>query len=170
MSNTTRKIVISALLIAIDVLLTRVLAINTNIMKIGLGFIATAVGSALFGPLWGALIAALGDIVGSLLLPTGAYFPGFTITAAMTGLIYGVAFYNKKITWVRGTIAAAVNVLLVTYICNTALITYISGTPYAQLLKVRAIQLAVMFPLQAVMLSVVLPVIIKQIKKGNDAF
>ena len=54
-NNTTKKIAVSALLIAADVLLTRVLAINTPVMKIGLGCLAVALSAALYGPWWGAL-------------------------------------------------------------------------------------------------------------------
>ena len=42
MRNSTKKLAVSALLIALDVILTRLLAINTPIMKIGLGFAAVA--------------------------------------------------------------------------------------------------------------------------------
>lgn len=165
MNNTTKKIVISALLVALNVVLTRIIAINTPLMKIGLGFFAIAMGSALFGPWWGAVIASLGDIVGTLLIPTGAYFPGFTVTAALTGIIFGLFLYKKKITWINSIIASALNVLLVTYFFNTLMISYVTGTAYAQLLKLRAIQLAVMFPIEAVLLAVALPIVIKRVKK-----
>ena len=71
--------------VALDVLLTRVLAFNTPVMKIGLGFVAIAVCGAVYGPVAGAICGALGDIIGSLLFPTGAYFPVFTLTATGAG-------------------------------------------------------------------------------------
>ena len=90
----TRKLTLSALLLASDVLLTRVLAFNTPLMKIGLGFAAVAICARLYGAPWAALVAALGDILGSVLFPTGAYFPGFTLTAALTGLLFGLCLYG----------------------------------------------------------------------------
>ena len=77
----TKQLAISALLVTADVVLTRLLAINTPVMKIGLGFSAVAICAMLYGPWWTALTAALGDLLGALLFPTGAYFPGFTLTA-----------------------------------------------------------------------------------------
>ena len=90
MRHSTKKLAVSALLIALDVILTRLLAINTPVMKIGLGFAAVALCALLYGPWWAAVVAALADILGSTLFPTGAYFPGFTLTAACTGVSFGL--------------------------------------------------------------------------------
>ena len=162
-NSTTKKIAICALLLAADVLLTRILALNTAVMKIGLGFLAVALCAALYGPKWAAVVAALADFVGSILFPTGAYFPGFTVTAAITGIIFGLCFYRKKITWKRAILAAALNVIFVSYLANTAMISYLGGTPYAELLKIRAVQLAIMFPVQSVVLGLIFPAILKKI-------
>ena len=97
MKISTKKIAISAMLIAFDVIFTRVLALNMPLTKIGLGFAAVMVCGMLYGPGWAALCAGLGDLVGSLLFPTGAYFPGFTVTAAIGGAILGAALYKKRL-------------------------------------------------------------------------
>ena len=149
----TKKLIVSAQLLALDVVLTRLLAINTPVMKIGLGFAAVALCAIFYGPWWTALVAALGDLAGALLFPTGAFFPGFTLTAACTGLIFGLCLYRRDKSLLWPILAAALNVLLVSYLANTAMISYISGTPYTTLLKARAVQLAVMLPVQIVVLS-----------------
>ena len=69
------------------------------------------------------------------------------------GLIYGFCLYRRDGRWFWPILAAALNTLLVSYLCNTALISYISGTPFKTLLAARAVQLAVMLPVQAVVLS-----------------
>ena len=148
----TKKLIVSAQLVALDVVLTRLLAINTPLMKIGLGFAAVALCAVLYGPWWAALTAALGDIVGALLFPTGAFFPGFTLTAACTGFIFGLCLYRRSKSLLWPILAAVLNVVLVSYLANTAMISYISGTPYATLLKARAVQLAVMLPVQLAVL------------------
>jgi ECF transporter S component (folate family) len=149
----TKKLIVSAQLLALDVVLTRLLAINTPVMKIGLGFAAVALCAILYGPWWAAMVAALGDLAGALLFPTGAFFPGFTLTAACTGLIFGLCLYRRDKSLLWPILAAALNVLLVSYLANTAMISYISGTPYTTLLKARAVQLAVMLPVQGAVLS-----------------
>ena len=85
------------MLIAFDVIFTRVLALNMPLTKIGLGFAAVMVCGMLYGPGWAAVCAGLGDLVGSLLFPTGAYFPGSDIhtladnrSAALFAAAHGV--------------------------------------------------------------------------------
>ncbi len=130
---TLGQLTVSALLIALDVVFTRVLAINTPLMKIGLGFTAVAVSAMLYGPLWAALTAALGDLVGALLFPTGAYFPGFTLTAALTGLIFGLFLYRREGKWLRSFLAALTNSLFVTLLLNTLLIAVFFRSSPAEL-------------------------------------
>ena len=149
----TKKLIVSAQLLALDVVLTRLLAVNTPVMKIGFGFAAVALCAVLYGPWWAALTAALGDLVGALLFPTGAFFPGFTLTAACTGLIFGLCLYRRDKSLLWPILAATLNVLLVSYLANTAMISWISGSPYTTLLKARAVQLAVMLPVQIVVLG-----------------
>ena len=127
MKITTRKLAVSAILLAADVLLTRVFAFNTPLMKIGLGF-------------------------ASLAFPTGAYFPGFTLTAAVTGLIFGLCLYKRERSWIHAVLAAALNCLIVSFLANSAMISFITGNSYAAMLATRAVQLAVILPVQAAVL------------------
>ena len=153
MGKNTKRLAASALLIAADVVLTRLFAINTPVMKIGLGFAAVAVAALLYGPWWAALTGALGDLAGALLFPTGAYFPGFTLTAACTGLVFGLCLYKKEPRWVYPAAAALLNTVLVSYLANTWMICLITGNSYAAMLAARAVQLAVMLPVQLVVLT-----------------
>ena len=146
MKITTRKLAVSAILLAADVMLTRVFAFNTPLMKIGLGFAAIALCAMLYGPAWAALVSALGDLIGSLAFPTGAYFPGFTLTAAVTGLIFGLCLYKRERSWIHAVLAAALNCLIVSFLANSAMISFITGNSYAAMLATRAVQLAVMLP------------------------
>ncbi len=130
---TLRQLTVSALLIALDVVFTRVLAINTPLMKIGLGFAAVAASAMLYGPAWAALTAALGDLIGALLFPTGAYFPGFTLTAALTGLLFGLFLYRREKSWLRAFFAALTNCFLVTLVLNTLMIAVFFRSSPAEL-------------------------------------
>lgn len=161
-SSKTRSLAVSGLVIAADVVLTRLLAVNTPIMKISLGFFAVAVCAALYGPAHAAICAALSDLLGSLLFPVGAYFPGFTVTAAVTGLIFG--FFLRNYSKRRAVLAAAVNSVLVSYLANTGMLSFLTGSPYPQLLGTRAIQLAVMLPLQIAMLVFALPSVLRRLR------
>ena len=148
-----RQLTVSALLIALDVVFTRVLAINTPLMKIGLGFTAVALSAMLYGPFWAALTAALGDLIGSLLFPTGAYYWGFTATAALTGLIFGLYLYQREKSWLRAFFAALTNCLLVTLVLNTALIVWKFKANLTALAATRVPQFFIMTAVQTVVLA-----------------
>lgn len=140
------------MLIAIDVIFTRPLAINTSLMKIGLGFTAEVLSAMLFGPWWAAITAAMADLLGSLIFPTGAYFPGFTVTAAITGIIFGLMLYKRETSWNNSIFTAFLNCFIVSLAANTLMISFVFGAPFKPLLVTRLIQFAVMLPVQAIVI------------------
>src|SRR5690554_4416646 len=93
--NKTRRLVFVGILIAIEVIFTRFLSLQTPIVRIGFGFLAVSLTSMLFGPVVGGISAAMGDLLGMMLFPRGAYFPGFTLSAFLGGCIYGLFLYKK---------------------------------------------------------------------------
>ena len=152
MKISTKKIAISAMLIAFDVIFTRVLALNMPLTKIGLGFAAVMVCGMLYGPGWAAVCAGLGDLVGSLLFPTGAYFPGFTVTDAIGGAILGAALYKKRLKLSGCILTALVNGLVVSLILNTTMISLVFGPPLGPLFLTRLGQFGIMLCEQTLVL------------------
>ena len=61
----------------------------------------------------------MGDVLSYLIRPDGAYFPGFTITAALGGLIYGFFLYRRPISLPRTIVAKASISLLLNVLLNT---------------------------------------------------
>lgn len=153
MKITTRKIVISAMLIALDVVFTRLLAVNVLAVKMGLGFAAVAVCAMLYGPAWAAVTAAAADLIGALLFPTGAYFPGFTATAAITGVVFGLYLHGARPDFKRCFFAALTNVIVVTLALNTLMIALIFVPFSRELLIARISEAGLMLVLQTAVLS-----------------
>jgi ECF transporter S component (folate family) len=143
-----------ALLIALDVILTRQLSINTAIVRIGFGFVPVAICAMMYGPVFAASAAAAGDFIGAILFPTGLYFPGFTVSAALTGLVFGAFLYQNK--WkstgkgntVRIACAVSLNCLWISLIITTCWLAFLWGDAFIVLLPSRIIQNAIMLPLQ----------------------
>lgn len=95
MKKRIRLITVSALLVALEVVLNRFLSINTFGLKIGFSFVPIVFAAILFGPLTAGIIYGISDFIGALLFPIGPYFPGFTVSAALMGMVYGVFLYGK---------------------------------------------------------------------------
>lgn len=172
MKSTTniKKIVYLALLVALQVVLERFLAINNQFLKIGFGFIPMTMAGVLFGPFWGALEAAAADIVGTLLFPTGAYFPGFTLTAIVAGLIYGFILHNLdkreyKAATLRAFIASLIVVCLVTVFANTLMISILYNKGFVVLLPSRLIEAAERLILETVLVPLISKKVCPTIRK-----
>lgn len=117
-------------LIALQVVLGNLVQIPTPIKQLNFGFLPIAVSGYLFGPIGGLLVATLGDVIGTLLFGTGAYFPGFTITAALVGIVYGWVLFPKYHRWINRLIHNRFNGLLI-----RALIAVVIGAVMYDLLN-----------------------------------
>lgn len=90
------SVITAALLVAVHTILAMVVSVQvTTSLRISLSFITNVVTGCLFGPVIGFVCGGIGDIVQFILKPVGDYFPGWTLNAAMAGMIYGIFFYNK---------------------------------------------------------------------------
>ena len=144
----TRNLAILGVLLALEIVLARFLSISAWNIRIGFSFVPIVIAAMLFGPLGSALVAALGDFLGAVLFPIGPYFPGFTLTAFLTGIVFGVLLHKKQS--VAGTALAVLAVQFVLGLfLNTFWIHVLYHSPFLPLLATRVVQ--------AVLLSVVLP-------------
>ena len=124
----TRRICIIAILIAMQIVLGRIASINVgNYLKIGFGFIPIAVCGILTGPLWTLAMAALCDVIGALLFPSGAFYWGFTLVAAAGGLIYGLFLYGKKANLIRCLLCTLTVAMVCNIVMNSFFLTQIGA-------------------------------------------
>ena len=71
-------------------------------LKIYFSFLAVSLGCMCYGPCVGMMAGAIIDSVGFLLSSYGEpYFPGYLVTAVLSGFIYGVLLYKRKPTLLR---------------------------------------------------------------------
>lgn len=148
----TRKFVFMALLMALEVILTRFLSIQTPIVRIGFGFLPIALAGMMFGPLYAGAMAALADIIGMMLFPSGAYFAGFTISAFISGVIYGIFLYKKDKSIVRITFSVVLNILIVDTALNTIWLTMILNKAFIAIMAPRIIKNVAMIPIEVVVI------------------
>ncbi|MBE6724886.1 MAG: folate family ECF transporter S component [Ruminococcaceae bacterium] len=91
-----KSMVVCAMLTAVAVVLDRfVPALFTDTYKITFTFVPVVVAAILYGPWGGAAVWGLADLIGAILFPRGVYFPGFTVTSALKGALFGW-FLHKK--------------------------------------------------------------------------
>lgn len=118
--------------------------------KISLTFIALVVSGYVLGPVPSVIVGALGDIVGFFVAPTGTYFPGFTVSAALSGAIFGLCLYKRPFKhiflWLllgRFLVTFGVNIIL-----NTQWLAMMNGKAANFLALGRIIKNLISFPIQ----------------------
>ena len=153
--SATSRLVIMAFLIAMEIILTRFCSINTPILRIGFGFLPVAMMGIMFGPVWAAAGYAIGDLLGMLIFPSGAYFPGVTLTAFLTGLVFGLFLHNREITWKRVLPASLIIILGCNLILDTLWLSILMGDGFIALLPTRIFKCAVMLPIHLILIPLV---------------
>ncbi len=165
------NLLVSAMLLALCVVVGLFGTIMIgSIIRISFTDLPIALGSMLFGPAVGGIMGALSDILNYILSPKGPYFPGFTLSGILTGLIYGFAFYKKKATLRRIIITKVILVILVDMLLNTYWLSILMGNGFIPLFADRLLKNIIMLPIHVAMLYVILnrlPVIINRGKKSN---
>lgn len=151
-----RSITGIAMLLALSIVLDAFSIRITPTLKIGVGFLVTALLGMLYGPVTAGVAAAAGDIIKYILKPIGAYFPGFTLTAILGGVIYGMFFYHRKPTVWRVIASKTLINLLLNCVLNTLWSSILYGKAFFAILPARVIKNLTYLPFQCVMLYVVL--------------
>jgi len=151
----TRNVVYMGLLIALNVVFTRVLGLSVWNLKIGFGFVPIVLAAVMFGPVPAALVAGFGDLIGTLMFPVGPYFPGFTLTAVLTAFVYGVFLYRKH-SFGRICLAVAVNQIVLSLLLNTYWISFLYVSPFKVIFATRIVQTAILIPVQIIVISAIL--------------
>jgi ECF transporter S component (folate family) len=162
---TTRTLVIMATLIAMTIVLSRFLSFSVWNMKIGLAFIPIAITAMIFGPIEAGIVAALSDFLGAILFPIGPYFPGFTLTAFLVGIIFGL-FLHKDQRWLNVLGAVLVHQIACSQFLNTLWISILYSSPYWPLFVTRLVQTAIMSVVEFIVIELIVKVFARFGKKA----
>lgn len=166
---TIKSMALFALLLALKIILSRITGISFGIVKLTLGFIATGMTGYLFGPWLGVLAGGLTDLMGFFLFPQGNYFPGYTLTSMITGLIYGILLYQKKTTFLRILVAVTLESLLCSLLLNTLWTSILFGKAFFAILPARILKNLLAIPLQTCILYLIFKYLQKPLKQFTSS-
>lgn len=161
LKTNVKNLAVVASLIALNIVLSRFVSINAWNIKIGFTFISLYVAGYLYGPIAAAIVGGLGDFIGASLFPIGPYFPGFTLTAVLTGLLFGL-FLKDQNNFKVIIFTVLINEIVCSLVLNTYWIHLLYNADYKVLLISRLLQCGVM--------SIVEILTIKFLSKSMDIF
>jgi ECF transporter S component (folate family) len=130
MRNNVKKLVFAALLVALSVIITKFFNFPIPTLYGGtimpyFGYLVVMFSGFLLGPSYGAAVGGVSDILGYFISPLGgAFFPGFTLTSILVGLVPGLLYKYAKRN----------NAILIFTIFITAVIEMVSTTLWVSIL------------------------------------
>ena len=152
----TIQISLIGVLMGLGLVLSRVAIPLGTTNRLSLGFVVTAVISMLFGP-WVGGFAALGvDLLTSFIFgQQGVFFIGFTLTAFVNGVIYGVFLHRRRPNWKHVLLAVLFQTVISNIILNTLWIYILFPSTLKGLLIARIPQNLLMGPIRFVLLYII---------------
>lgn len=139
MSEKTRKLIYCAVFISISIALSYLSGFFT-VVRVSLAPILIMFAGAALGPFYGGITGAVTDLVTFFIRPTGVYFPGFTLTMILYGVLAGLLFYRKEPRQ-QGYSKIILGVVGIQTLCsaflNTLWLHFLMETPYLALLATR---------------------------------
>lgn len=94
-----QSLTVCAMMLALRVVLGYFSNIGLSLtpdIKIGFNFLPVAIIGILCGPVPAMIVGGLGDLLSFLIAPMGFYFPGWTVSGILAGLLYGLFLYKSR--------------------------------------------------------------------------
>ena len=145
----TKTLVVTALLIALGIVLGEFSVQITESMKIGISFIATQMTAMLFGPVVGGIMGGVADILKFIIKPTGPFLIGYTLSAILGPVIYGVMLYKKPITLWRILLSKTVVAVFINLLLGTYWSHLYFGAAFWASIPAKLIQQVIQVPIQS---------------------
>lgn len=157
MSNklkSTQTLAVCGMLVALEIVLRWIGEWASPANNYTLAFIAAATAAYFYGPVAAALVHGLGDLLKAILIPRGAPHLGFTLTAVLIGLIFGLLLYRKRSFW-RIALAVLLSQLVALFLNSYWLLAFIPKA-YPLILLSRLPQFFTMLAIELLTLPLVL--------------
>ncbi len=165
----TRTIAQAGFLTAISIVLTRFISIMIPLaglpsLRLGFGELPIVLSGLLFGPVVGGISGMIADLIGAFAFPQGPYFPGFTLSSILWGVvpgIYSIYIKNKfesgnPFTFKRILFILIVSTIPISLVLNTYWLSLMFGKGFFVLLPGRVLSDLVKIPIVTYVITVLI--------------
>lgn len=167
-----RSLVLGGILVAFSVVLSRFTSIRFSIggvenVRFGLGTLPIMLSGILFGPLMGAVVGILADILGMLVSSMGTFMPQFTFVSMLYGFIppllvfpFQYSLFQTKVTYrLRVYLGIILGQLIPQWLFLPYFQLTLFKTPYTVSLPPRLVTV----PIQIVACILILPMLLRYV-------
>ncbi len=150
-----RALLLAALIVAIRVALKRAYIPVGDHLNVSIGFLFTAVGGTVYGPILGFLAGIVSDLLGFVVAPNGSFNPVYTLIEALSGGLYALLLYRQRVTFLRLMATKASVNLVINILCNSIANGLIVGRGVYYYMIPSILKNTVLLPFEVLLLSVV---------------
>ena len=155
-----RTLTVAGMLTAVGIMTGFFKITFTDILEVRFMFLSLAAVGALFGPVVAAVSGAIIDVGSFLIRPTGTFFPGFTLSSALSGVIFGLCLHDKKgisSGLFRVVAAVMLNTVIVNLLLNSLWLSMLYGKGgLIAVMSARLIKEAILIPINIILVIAVL--------------
>ena len=151
-----RTLATAAVLSAVHLVLNQFTIPVSLLLEVGFDFLAVAAIGYLCGPWVAGLSGIVTDLLGYILRPNGPYFPGWTLSAILVGVLYGLWLYRRPIKLWRVVLCKLNMVLLFNFLLTPLWLHITYGQSFVVLSSLRLVKNVIKFPLDILLLMLVL--------------
>ena len=151
-----RTLALAAMLAALNLALNQFTIPVSAYLEISFDFLASAAAGYLCGPWVAALSGVATDILGYVLRPNGPYFPGFTLSALLLGIVYGLWYYRRPVRLWRVVACKLTVTVLFNFFLTPLWLHIMYGQAFVVLSSLRVVKNAIKFPVDVLLLMLVL--------------
>ena len=145
--KSVKTLVVCALMLAVGTVLGYFSIKLDSDKTVGISVIAPQLVSALYGPIVGGIVGAAGDILDCILNPKGPFFPGYTLSAILGQMIYGMVLYKKNLSLFRILVSKILVAVLVNLPLGSLWSWFFVNKGYLAILSGKIVQQTIQIPL-----------------------
>ena len=151
-----RTLALAAIFSALHLVLNQFTIPVSQLLEVGFDFLAVAAIGYLCGPWVAGLSGIVTDVLGYVLRPNGPYFPGWTLSAVLVGVLYGLWLYRRPLKLWRVVLCKLNMVLLFNFLLTPLWLHITYGQSFVVLSSLRLVKNIIKFPIDIILLMLVL--------------
>jgi len=133
----------------------------TDVLEFRFAFLALAAAATYGGPVMGMAVGIAGDVISYFTVPqSGPFFPGFTLSYAILGFLFGIVLYRSRITPVRAFMASFCD-FLVANTLTTIWLHFMYGMEWKYLFTIRLVKCSVSLVINTILIYVFMKAFVK---------
>ncbi len=154
-----KSLAITAMLVAMSIILSYLSVDVTPTIRISFAFLPIAIMGFLFGPVVSVCGAFAIDLINFMFKSGLGFNPGVTLCAMITGLLYGIFLYQKKVTLPRVSLAWVINAVFCNILLKSAFLAPMQGITYPAMLVSRIPVQIIVAVLEVILFMSISPVL-----------